>query len=65
IHNFDPYKEMEEAELGFYCLHEENLPTPSLIKLENEDVNEVWKLFFVISRRKHGGGGGSILSSPK
>ncbi|KAH9294694.1 hypothetical protein KI387_038282, partial [Taxus chinensis] len=39
-HAFDPYKEMEEAELGVYCLHEENLPTPSLTKPGKKDENE-------------------------
>ncbi|KAH9316111.1 hypothetical protein KI387_024738, partial [Taxus chinensis] len=39
-HAFDPYKEMEESELGVYCLHEENHPLPDIIKPEYKDDNE-------------------------
>lgn len=38
---FNPFKEMEEYELGVYCVHEENSTIPSIIQLENEDENQV------------------------
>ncbi|KAH9325866.1 hypothetical protein KI387_006044, partial [Taxus chinensis] len=41
-HAFDPYKEMEEFELGLYCVHKDNSSIPSLTKLEDKDDNELW-----------------------
>ncbi|KAH9313179.1 hypothetical protein KI387_028214, partial [Taxus chinensis] len=39
-HDFDPYKEMEESELGVYYLHEENQPLLDIIKTDHKDENE-------------------------
>ncbi|KAH9316976.1 hypothetical protein KI387_018745, partial [Taxus chinensis] len=39
-HSFDPYKEMEEAELGIYCLHKENPLLPNITKSDEKDDNE-------------------------
>ncbi|KAH9332191.1 hypothetical protein KI387_044335, partial [Taxus chinensis] len=64
-HAFDPYKEMEESELGVYYLYEENHPLPSIIKLEHKDDNEVWKLFFDGLRSRKGAKGGAMIVSPQ
>ncbi|KAH9306060.1 hypothetical protein KI387_010464, partial [Taxus chinensis] len=40
VHAFDPYQEVEESELGFYCIHEENQPIPSITKPDHKDDNE-------------------------
>ncbi|KAH9310538.1 hypothetical protein KI387_025573, partial [Taxus chinensis] len=64
-HAFDPYKEMEEDELGFYYLYEENHPLPDIIKPEHKDNNEVWKFLFDGSRSRQGAGGGAMLVSPQ
>ncbi|KAH9314930.1 hypothetical protein KI387_023557, partial [Taxus chinensis] len=39
-HAFDPYKEMEEYELGIYCLHEENHPLHDITRSDHKDGNE-------------------------
>ncbi|KAH9313846.1 hypothetical protein KI387_022473, partial [Taxus chinensis] len=40
VHAFDPYQEIEESELGVYCMHEENQPIPSITKPNHKDDNE-------------------------
>ncbi|KAH9298383.1 hypothetical protein KI387_030065, partial [Taxus chinensis] len=50
VNAFDPYKEIEKSELGFYCMYEENQPIPNITKLDHKDDNEVWQLFFDGSR---------------
>ncbi|KAH9308615.1 hypothetical protein KI387_036526, partial [Taxus chinensis] len=40
LHAFDPYKEIEEYELGFYYMHEENQPIPSITKPDHKYDNE-------------------------
>ncbi|KAH9331950.1 hypothetical protein KI387_004058, partial [Taxus chinensis] len=40
VHDFDPYQEVEESELGVYCIHEENQPIPSITKPNHKDDNE-------------------------
>ncbi|KAH9298525.1 hypothetical protein KI387_030207, partial [Taxus chinensis] len=40
VHDFDPYKEIEEFELGVYYMHEENHPLPSITKPDHKDDNE-------------------------
>ncbi|KAH9287606.1 hypothetical protein KI387_031723, partial [Taxus chinensis] len=40
VHAFDPYQEIEESELGVYCMHEENQPIPSITKPDHKDDNE-------------------------
>ncbi|KAH9298601.1 hypothetical protein KI387_030283, partial [Taxus chinensis] len=40
VHVFDPYQEIEVYELGFYCIHEENQPIPSITKPDHKDDNE-------------------------
>ncbi|KAH9313074.1 hypothetical protein KI387_028109, partial [Taxus chinensis] len=40
VHAFYPYQEIEESELGVYCMHEENQPIPSITKLDHKDDNE-------------------------
>ncbi|KAH9317519.1 hypothetical protein KI387_019288, partial [Taxus chinensis] len=36
-HAFDPYKEMEESELGVYYFDEENHLVPNIIKQDHKD----------------------------
>ncbi|KAH9296663.1 hypothetical protein KI387_044243 [Taxus chinensis] len=64
-HEFDPYKEIEESELGVYSVHEENSPIPDIMQPEQKDDNEVWQLFFDGSRSRQGVGGGAMLISPQ
>ncbi|KAH9297975.1 hypothetical protein KI387_029657, partial [Taxus chinensis] len=40
VHAFDPYQEVEESELGVYCIYEENQPIPSITKPDHKDDNE-------------------------
>ncbi|KAH9325500.1 hypothetical protein KI387_005678, partial [Taxus chinensis] len=40
VHAFDPYQEVEESELGVYCIHEESQPIPSITKPNHKDDNE-------------------------
>ncbi|KAH9318143.1 hypothetical protein KI387_019912, partial [Taxus chinensis] len=40
VHSFDPCKEIEESELGVYCMHEENKPIPRITKPVHKDENE-------------------------
>ncbi|KAH9310893.1 hypothetical protein KI387_025928, partial [Taxus chinensis] len=65
VHAFDPYQEVEESELGVYCIHEESQPIPSITKPNHKDDNEVWQLFFDGSRSRQGAGGGAMLISPQ
>ncbi|KAH9291739.1 hypothetical protein KI387_043073, partial [Taxus chinensis] len=40
VHAFYPYQEIEESELGVYCIYEENQPIPSITKPKHKDDNE-------------------------
>ncbi|KAH9311632.1 hypothetical protein KI387_026667, partial [Taxus chinensis] len=40
VHDFDPYQEVEESELGVYYIHEENQHIPSVTKPNHKDENE-------------------------
>ncbi|KAH9318868.1 hypothetical protein KI387_020637, partial [Taxus chinensis] len=64
-HASDPYKEMEEYEIGVYCLHEDIHPLANITKPDHKDDNEVWKLFFDGSISRQGAKGGAMLVSPQ
>ncbi|KAH9301360.1 hypothetical protein KI387_012943, partial [Taxus chinensis] len=40
VHDFDPYKETEESELGVYYMHEENQPILSITNPDHKDDDE-------------------------
>ncbi|KAH9297405.1 hypothetical protein KI387_029087, partial [Taxus chinensis] len=65
MHAFDPYKEMEESEVGVYYLHKEDHALPNIINPEHKEGNEVWKFFFDGSRSRQGFEGGAMLVSPQ
>ncbi|KAH9296624.1 hypothetical protein KI387_040212, partial [Taxus chinensis] len=60
VHASDPYQEVEEFELGVYCIHQEDQPIPRITKPNQNDDNEVWQLFFDGSRSRQGAGGGAM-----
>ena len=62
-YQFEPMSETLEIGLSTYCIIEKDAQVPNLVKT-NDDMSDIWSMYFDGSRSKNGLGAGVMLISP-